>query len=168
MSKGNNPRTRRAWSKERRDLLLEMVDNGKTDAELALHFGVSPAAVGKIRRELRGPKPPDSPPWSEEESAELMRRWNAGEHAEAIAAALNRTVWAVRCKFYGMRGPVVRREPPSYLNRINFRPAKPDPADQALALARQLRHETITAAIFGDPLPGRSALDEKRAAGLLR
>lgn len=158
------PRTHRIWSKDECDSLLAMIDSGMTDAACAPYFGVTKVAIGQKRRKLRGPKPPESPPWTQEECAELLRRWKAGEHAHSISAAMNRTVWAVRCKYYDIGSDQARLERLDQTNRV-YRPVKPDPAEHAMAAARQLQHKTVTASIFGDPLPGRSALD-KRASSL--
>lgn len=37
-------------------------------------------------------------------------------------------------------------------------------AEQQRAARRTLQHDSLTGAFFGDPLPGRSALDQKRGA----
>lgn len=90
-------------------------------------------------------------PWSDSDVKILIRmRKVEGRTFPEIDIALNRAEGASCSKWSRMRSPEVKADVAP----------KPRPAPQA-----RLYHTDLTAELFGDPLPGRSALDRKRAAG---
>lgn len=112
------------------------------------------------------------PTWSPDDDARLLARCAArqvkGEQAwRAIAEHFpGRSFFAVRQRYLILRMKAAgiarnrKRKSRAVKGRKRFAPT---------ASPLQLRpllpeHKTLTAAFFGDPLPGRSALDQKRSA----
>jgi transposase len=94
--------------------------------------------------------------WTEEEHAQLMRLVRQGKKWPEVAAILGRSVSAVQTRHHDFKdGGGFRRT-----DRANYQIAEAARAEVAM-----LEHKTLTAAFFGDPLPGRSALDRKSAEG---
>lgn len=85
--------------------------------------------------------------WSEEEWARLQRLRAQGESWTAIDEALGRKPKSSRSKWENERAKERVR------TNNAARAVRPVPAE----------HQSITAAFFGDPLPGRSALDRRQA-----
>lgn len=86
-------------------------------------------------------------PWTEEDWATLKRMHAEGKTWSEIDKALGRPPRRSRSKWENERGK----------ERVR--------ADRAAAATRlaPAEHQSLTAAFCGDPLPGRSALDRKRA-----
>ncbi len=88
-------------------------------------------------------------PWTDEDWTALQRMHAEGKSWVEIDKALGRTPRTSRSKWENERGK----------ERIRADKAagasKPAPAE----------HQSLTAAFCGDPLPGRSALDQLRAGG---
>ncbi|WP_439399016.1 hypothetical protein ACRQ5Q_16795 [Bradyrhizobium sp. PMVTL-01] len=84
--------------------------------------------------------------WTEEEWATLQRMRADGVSWSAIDQALGRQPKSSRSKWENERAK----------ERIR--------ADKAAAASKPppAEHQSLTAAFFGDPLPGRSALDRRR------
>lgn len=98
-------------------------------------------------------------PWSERDVARLRAMRKAGQTFRTIDAALGRSTGASEQKFHQLD---VRETLDAVAHE---RPARATTAVLADRAARAgLDHPTITAAVFGDPLPGRSALDRMRTA----
>ena len=109
--------------------------------------------------------------WTREEDQLLMWRRD-GEHIKfaSIAAELGKRVSTVMTRYH-----VLRRERASgaagFGERLGYSAASSAQIAErdALTVARTEREEQasvtgdVTALFFGDPLPGRSALDQKRA-----
>lgn len=108
------------------------------------------------------------PKWSEEDCTRLLALVDAGESWDAIAAAIDRTVWACKVKLSCLRGH--KGLPGNQATRVAA------PVQQRMAEVARLQRlhdaalpRSLTAEFCGDPLPGRSALDEKlRAAPQVR
>lgn len=85
--------------------------------------------------------------WTEEEWATLRRMRDAGESWAAIDQALGRPAKCSRSKWENERAKERTR------------------TDKSARALRPLHaeHQSLIAAFCGDPLPGRSALDRKRA-----
>jgi hypothetical protein len=95
--------------------------------------------------------------WTADENAQLIAAGDRGEEWGAIGIRLKRTRWACKVQYNALKreGAPVK---PSYSRAAR---------QSAIALAQEIRetrpqHRSITAEIFGDPLPGRSALDQRR------
>ncbi|KGT75821.1 hypothetical protein MA20_32035 [Bradyrhizobium japonicum] len=86
-------------------------------------------------------------PWSEEDWTTLKRMRAEGESWTAIDKALGRAPRTSRSKWENEQGKERAR------------------ADKAAGAIRPTpaEHQSLTAAFFGDPLPGRSALDRRQA-----
>lgn len=108
--------------------------------------------------------------WTTSEHETLLKLCESGIGWPAISSALGRTIPA--CKFQHAR---LSR---GFAKRIDNRPRKTDRAGKPLTHAEikasasaeadrraraNLNPSSITAAIFGDPLPGRSALDMRNS-----
>lgn len=98
--------------------------------------------------------------WSDEENAELIAAGDKGEEWGDVGIRLHRTRWACKVQYHALK-----RDPapikPSYSRLAR---------QHATALAKEIRdtrpqHRSITAEFFGDPLPGRSALDQRAGQG---
>jgi hypothetical protein len=85
--------------------------------------------------------------WSEEEWAHLQRLRAQGESWSAIDEALGRKPSTSRAKWENERGKERARA------KSEARTVRPAPAE----------HQSLTASFFGDPLPGRSALDRRQS-----
>lgn len=173
------------WTKEECDHLIELKQqtNPKlTGDQIADRLGRSRKAVtekyskicyemanGPTRRKPRKPRDPSkSQPayernderWTEEENTDLVRRADAGESYQEIGRVLNRTGWACKAQ-YG----ILKRGGTARLNQIDLaRQADREAREEAIRQARAAwQPQSITAWLLGDPRPGRSALDQKRA-----
>lgn len=154
------------WTAEDRELLLVMRRKKKTWVDIGAHFEVSATAARLQYFRLMNPgaKEPEHHAnirWIEEENRELIARVDGGEDIGEIAASLMRTRWACIVQYHALK----RGE----------RPITPTPMAVVFKAARERKgeavqrsldtraeHQSLTAAFFGDPLPGRSALDQKR------
>lgn len=123
-------------------------------------------ALTRIRaRRARGQIKGRVAPWSDAETSTLLARRDAGERFEEIGASTGRTAIACRQRYNVSKRAKgqpqrLRRHAGATKVRLlaSVQPApKPDLAPSDLAPA------SLTAAFCGDPLPGRSALDRKRA-----
>jgi hypothetical protein len=89
--------------------------------------------------------------WSEADHRQLCAMVDEGKSWEEIGAAVDRTPIACEAHYRrGFRG----REP--RLRRHAF-----DAAFQARQAIAEMPPRSLTAEFFGDPLPGRSALDKR-------
>ncbi len=91
-------------------------------------------------------------PWTEEDWTELKRLRAAGERWAAIDKALGRGPRTSRCKWE---------------NEMAKERIRADKSAGALRPA-PAEYQSLTAAFFGDPLPGRSALDRRHAEAASR
>lgn len=173
--------TRKRWSNEDRDLFLRMKADRKSGSQIAKHFGVSKHAVDhfyarlihpeiKLKRRDEKPRPTvlakklpwqrSGERWTEDESSELVARIDKGEDVGEIAVLINRTRWACVVQYNALkRGKAQPAADDMRTTRTNRE--KMDQARQ-LVLQNRVEHQSLTAAFFGDPLPGRSALDRMR------
>lgn len=108
--------------------------------------------------------------WTAEENTTLIAAGDKGEEWGDIGVRLKRTRWACKVQYnFLKRGGTIKVS--------NQRATR----QNATALAKEIRDtappaRSITAAFFGDQLPGRSALDQRRveasgitlATGLMR
>jgi hypothetical protein len=116
-------------------------------------------ALGKVKGRV-------SPPWSEAETATLLARRDAGERFEEIGASTGRTPIACRQRYNvskRAKGQPQRLRHHAGATKVRLLAAiQPAPKSSDLAPS-DLAPSSLTAAFCGDPLPGRSALDRKRA-----
>lgn len=100
-------------------------------------------------------------PFTAELTAQLLHlRDVEGLSFPEIDKRLGRKPKSSAIKYAMLKGPQNPRKAVGERVQADNRPAPQLIAD-AQARAR-LQHPTITAAFFGDPLPGRSALDQRR------
>lgn len=103
--------------------------------------------------------------WSHEDFDEISTMKAEGKSREQIARHFGVTVSALDTACSRMKSPKVRKTEP----KGDFR--KTTHREIAARAARKIRdtqalHLDLTAAFFGDPLPGQSALD-RRLAGIV-
>lgn len=113
-------------------------------------------AAGKLPAEkASGKGHPKNPKrlWTEKDVEELIRlRTIEGKEFREIDCALGRIKGTSCAKFYSLRRPEAKAKVgggPFEIRAIH-------------ASNRLPQHDSITAEFFGDPLPGRSALDQRR------
>lgn len=162
--------SRRSWSQADDDLLIAL--NQQTDPRLPQsvigeRFGVTAQAVNMRYKKLAAirnlsSKRGHSTCWSNAEDAELERRCDAGEPFDVVGHDLGRTRHACKQRYNTLKRP-----------NTTIAAVKTDPREAALAEAQRLRqappvHDSVTAWFCGDPLPGRSALDQKRTEEAVR
>jgi hypothetical protein len=177
--------TTKRWRKEDAALLLAMKRQKVSRRKIAKHFGVTIHAcdmkVVRLRAAAKaaanGERPKRQPAgqsrperrtqpapvrWSQAENDELVRRADAGEPFESIGADLGRTRWACKVHYHAIkRGTAATIDAPPVGKKATQRQEAAAAARHARESAQQ--HQTLTAELFGDPLPGRSALDRLRA-----
>ena len=110
------------------------------------------------------------PVWSEEDRAKLLAMADARAPVTAIAAALGRSVFAVKYQLQQLREKAqvaAQGVSPAALNgKAGLNSWRDKRAAEAVARVRNAeaaaQPRSLTAAICGDPLPGRSALDQRR------
>jgi hypothetical protein len=97
--------------------------------------------------------------WTDAENTKLLAAGDKGEQWGEIGLRLNRTGTACKVQYNTLK----RRErgEAKHVSVQRIRRL------EATALAKEIRetrpqHRSITAEFFGDPLPGRSALDQRR------
>ncbi len=149
------------WSTERVAVLTAAIAAGKSNDVIAKEMGLTTRIIrnrrgnmarGDWRRAQRAgegvaPLSPRSPPWVEADVAELMRLRDVMDLGFAsIGKRLKRSDAACCTKYHLERRRAVR-----------------EGANVVIAAAAsQPDYRDLTAAFFGDPRPGRSALDLKR------
>lgn len=171
---------RKKWSRQEAAELLAMKAAKVRGCEIAAHFGVSERAVKMKYAHLRGlalrpPRPEPAPRqpiasakparprlpwecngerWNEPENADLVASGDRGEDFGATGQRLGRTRWACKVQYDSLKRNVARagtkRGNREAMNRV---------AQQVRAAPVAVR--TLTAELLGDPLPGRSALDQR-------
>lgn len=98
--------------------------------------------------------------WTDAENAALLAAGDKAEDWGEIGIGLDRTRWACKVQYNALK----RGQVPGDAKPVTSRVLR----QHDTALAKQIRdtrpqHQSITAEFFGDPLPGRSALDRMRA-----
>jgi len=156
--------TYRRWTTADDDLLMMLTrqtDPRMSWPALGERFGVTRQAVfGRYKKvvALRGlaPKRGQSTRWTKAEDAELLRRCDADEPFDKIARDFGRSSFLKR--------PVA----------VITAAVRPSRAAESLRLteaerlrAQSLVHDSLTAWFCGDPLPGRSALDQRAQAAAM-
>ncbi len=158
--------TYRRWTTADDDLLIALTrqtDPRMSWPALGERFGVTRQAVfGRYKkvvalRELP-PKRGQSTRWTKAEDAELLRRCDAGEPFDKVARDFGRSSFACKQHYNILKRPAA----------AITAAVRPSRAAESLRLteAERLRvqslvHDSLTAWFCGDPLPGRSALDQK-------
>ncbi|MES5483604.1 hypothetical protein QMZ05_12670 [Bradyrhizobium sp. INPA03-11B] len=92
-------------------------------------------------------------PWTDDEHRRMLKMKADGHKWPAIGAALHRTAYAVAARYREHTGDIG-------ISR-NVRKAQSE-AFQARQAIYDLPPRSLTAEFFGDPLPGRSALDRRQ------
>jgi hypothetical protein len=162
--------------KEDADLLRLAEEEGYSGEQLGEHFGVTKRSAEQrlyqIRRSMRanaGEQPCGRPrPWTEFDNERLMAAVGPDQRFsdkafKPIAQALNRSPTACRTQYRLLKAAAVLAEA-----RASRAPRQHQTRAEMAAAAKAARHGvaeplTLTAEIFGDPRPGQSALDKKRA-----
>jgi hypothetical protein len=159
-------RLRHHFSKQEIATLVEMKAAKVSNAVISVRMGRSECSIagkcldlaqrGLIKRsgpERRGRQ------WTEAEKAENIRRGDLGHDFSDIARDLGRTRYGC-VQQYDIAKRAKSKPPPDPRPLCErMREAR----DHATELRRQPpEHATITAQFFGDPLPGRSALDQRK------
>jgi hypothetical protein len=102
--------------------------------------------------------------WTEDEFAIALEMLARGDDNAAFLAAFGKTKKAAQTR----RDRMKYGSPPRIYGKNRSRPCRTIAVSaQALADATHrasLEHVSLTAALCGDPLPGRSALDRRRSA----
>ncbi len=101
--------------------------------------------------------------WTKAQDAELLRRCDAGETFDQLAPDFGRSHAACKQRYNILKRPVVVTVavPPSRATRS----ARLTEVERLRVQA--LVHDSLTAWFCGDPLPGRSALDQKAQAAAM-
>lgn len=152
---------RRYWSEEQDQLLKRLHTEGESNTEIARRLGRTERAI-HTRKWVIGIACGRHPQvWGKDEKTRLWQMREAGVSFEAIADALQRSVKSVESKHTQVRL--------AHLNRGTR--GRPTDVDYRMA-ERNARPEysvgyapTLSQTLFGDPPPGRSALDQRRAGG---
>lgn len=147
------------WSAEQIALLQELRAAKipwETIAEQCGHSANSCSAMHSMTRrrqikEAQGNAPKKAPRWSETDVSEMKRLRAEGLCFADIDSALGKGKGAACSKWYSLRAP--QRQ------RLSCNTARQDPVSRGALV----EHVSLTAKFCGDPLPGRSALDRKRA-----
>lgn len=157
------------WTSEKIEKIKQLRNSGMAYKAIALHFpGATPKACAKQYQKLirtTGEIPPkltrdpnSGNPWTEDEESQMRQDLAGGLTWIEVAKRLQRSVASCKTRFSSRRrgqrgGPIVlptRREAVEIARQQQLK--LPQPA-------------SITAWVCGDPLPGRSALDQKRQSG---
>ena len=159
LARGVEPRDRqRSWSRDEVATLLRLRDvESRTFTAIGLVVGRSGRCCSFKYRKLRPHAVNPMRPWSSDDLAALQRlREVDGLTWSAIGRLLGRNLSSCHGRYHCMRRLVVEPK----------RERVPAPAAVfAERAARQaLQHRDFTSEFFGDPLPGRSALDQRRAS----
>lgn len=97
-------------------------------------------------------------PWSSEQISDLFRMRDVeGKKFSQIDKLMDRPKNSACMKYHSVRE--ARSEPAVGL----ISATKTAPTERFVPSREQFRHRSLTAFVCGDPLPGRSALDAKRA-----
>lgn len=150
------------WGESEIALVEQLRKQGMTREKIAQEIGRSKKALdeklARMSRDQRDPKPVGRPTtWSKEELklALTMRSVEKKKWVD-IARALGRSVGAVYCKIdREIHGRKIRSHQASALNMV------PAAVEQERRHRLTLSPLTLTAALCGDPLPGRSALEQR-------
>jgi hypothetical protein len=157
---------RRYWTGEQDAMLLRMRSDGVPHADIADALGdrTESACVKRMDKLNRraasaasGEKPKAAPrPFSDEDVATLLRMRDVeGREFSEIDAALGRNPGVSCQKYRQIKG---LQAPPRRMDEVRNADVPAEcvaDRDERFALS----HASITSAFFGDPLPGRSALD---------
>lgn len=156
----------RRWTTANDDLLIKLV--GQTDPRLSWdaigeRFGVTRQAAFNRHKKVAGmrglpPKQGVSTRWTKAEDAELLRPLRRRRIVpDKVAPDFGRSRDACKQRYNILKRPVVVTAA-----------VRPSRAAESLRLteaerlrAQALVHDSLTAWFCGDPLPGRSALDQK-------
>ena len=148
------------WSAEERALLRELHDDNVPVAEIAAQVGRSESMVvagiawlARHRERLAGNRARG--PWLASEDAKILAMRADGESVAAIADEVRRTVSSVRARLITLQDRARAEEFYAQDRAMKF--------STAYFLSSDIRPASLTAALLGDPLPGRSALDQRRA-----
>jgi hypothetical protein len=100
--------------------------------------------------------------WTEAENIRLTAAGDKSGDFSAIGVQMKRSRWACKVQYLALK----RGQGRGAASVSNQRIAR----QSATALAKEIRdtspqHRSITAQFFGDPLPGRSALDQRAGQG---
>ncbi|SDD94290.1 hypothetical protein SAMN05216337_1017108 [Bradyrhizobium brasilense] len=149
------------WTDDDRAKLLQLRADGNPWKDIALELGRPVLSCRTIHGNLVRASTPLAERkrrWTEAEVAEMIRLREV-EHKpwSQIDALLQRPDGGSAQKYEGLRLPKKPVAPHLTGGRVNDAAAIADREKR-----RGLEHPTLTAAFFGDPLPGRSALDKRR------
>jgi len=121
---------------------------------------------------MTGPIGKASPPWHVDEDARLLDiigrdgkpRGDAAWARLAQAEFPGRTYGALRQRFLALRKRAAHVAKMPFRYASSRKPKNPHGYTMQAPPSSLPEHDSLTAAFFGDPLPGRSALDRMRGA----
>jgi hypothetical protein len=181
--------TGRCWSKADCAKALAMLAEGKSNIDVAEHFGVTRHAVNVKLHRLRYPeqrkmhettrkakalaekqaRPAKQHPWqrngerwTDEENAELVLRKDRGENFFDIGLVLNRTNWSCKVQYHSLKRGTASKPGEIAATQRTTREAANELIHEIKA--QPLRYASPFAEMLGEPPIGRSALDQKRMA----
>lgn len=147
----------RPWTDDERALLDRLIADEQPLAVMVTQIGRSANSIRVHMRDMifsREAPLPDRQ-WSAADIDEMRRMKAKGLCFVRIGVKLRRTPRHCQEKFFDLSTGKVPRAP--VRNQVTSKVA----AQRKSRIA--LQHASITAAVFGDPLPGRSALDQRSA-----
>lgn len=147
-----------SWSAEEGQILRQLHAEGASDPEIAALVKRTSHAVSnrKLILKIAGRHPPKV--WTAAELARFLEMREANYSFDAIGKEIGRSAKAVECKHAQLRAELMHTQ------------AQALKADEALRLAERLARAdsaphhrlSLSQVLFGDPPPGRSALDQRR------
>lgn len=138
---------------------------GLSWAEVAVEVGRSAAACKERWKAVRGADyVPRNPKWTAEQDATLLRLHAMGATWQEIADATSRTIFAAvgRLKTIQQRATDAPKVGTSGIHSHERRAAIQRARQAQDEAIRAESYRSVTAYVCGDPLPGRSALDQRR------
>jgi hypothetical protein len=146
------------WLEADVELLRKLVADNSSNAEISERMGRSVQAVkAKLSRMSLPARVKVQKGWPPEEVEQLLRlRDGARLGWSEIASRLNRPSGSVYGKYRDIKNAPVK-------NRVEVREPANAETHREWLRRMSLSPASLTAALFGDPLPGYSALDKRSA-----
>lgn len=165
---------RRAWSEADNAEFKRRWDRGQSLKMIARAFSISTDAVHGRARRMGLSRKYTSRYWSPEEAELALKTWQSldpqmseTQRCKIVAGVIGRSPDAIfgrrrdHGESFGVHGKPIRREkrerPPTRDIVV------PDEVWEERDKAYERGHQSISAMLMGDPLPGRSALDRRQA-----
>jgi hypothetical protein len=144
------------WRMEDVALLRRLVEADTPNADIAERMGRSVMSIkAKIARLCMPKRLANRSSWSEESTKQLlMLRDEMGLGWTEIGKRLDRAGSSCHTRYYILKNPTVP-------HKVAQREPVGAEAHREWLRRQSLSHASLTAAFFGDPLPGCSALDKR-------